>query len=68
MKLFKGGSENNLEKYELIMVCAGGVIITILITTMSILTKRQLERIIQEEQKRLVNERGVEMYGAVVRE
>lgn len=55
MKKEDGASNQSLERAELIMVCVGGLILTILITTMSILTKRQLERIIQEEQRRLVN-------------
>jgi hypothetical protein len=42
VKLFmkKEEGNKNLERAELIMVCVGGVVLSILIVTMSILTKR----------------------------
>lgn len=40
MRKDDSGSNQNLQRVELIMVCVGGLILTLLITTMSILTKR----------------------------
>lgn len=53
------------------MISVGGVILVLLIIVMSILTKRQLDKLILEEQRRLVQENpeGTAVaYGTVVRE